>query len=71
MSFSKILGVVILASVIGCKKEPEKPAGRPPAERVTKGPAPIISPVNFESGSTTITPGEAAAIEEAAQIEQE
>jgi OmpA-OmpF porin, OOP family len=66
-TFSKILGVVILLSVAGCKKDEPEPAGRQAAARPT-GKAPIISPVNFDSGSTAIAPDEAAAIDEAAQI---
>ena len=66
MSFTKLVLVALLASsVVGCKKkEPEAPAGQ--GARAAR--SPIISPVNFDSGSTTIAENQEGAIAEAAEI---
>jgi outer membrane protein OmpA-like peptidoglycan-associated protein len=56
---------LVLALVAGCKK---KPAETPKPGLET---GPIIEPVNFESGSTSIAPAEEADIDKAARIQED
>lgn len=58
--------MVLSVLITGCKKK--EPEVATPAPRAAAARAPIISPVNFETGSTTISSAEEGAIDEAARI---
>lgn len=64
---SLIRTAVLLSLVAACKKEAPPEAAKPNAESPRER-APIIEPVNFASGSTTIDAAELPAVQHAAEI---